>query len=122
MGARDIDGQAMNEAILDPDASQRRRPPIREPGADSEYAPIVAELRQLRVASQLSRYRGSAPRLPSREAISAGTRSDIRRSIRTLAAALPALELVAKGDVKIVMDQFTPAWKTERPRRMPRTR
>ena len=31
---------------------------------------IVAELRQLRAASQLSRYRGAAPRLPSREAIS----------------------------------------------------
>lgn len=66
----DIDEQAMNEAILDPHASQRRRSRAKEPGADSEYADIVAQLRQLRAASQLSRYRGAAPRLPSREAIS----------------------------------------------------
>ena len=60
----------MNEAILNPHASQRRRSRAEEPGADSEYAGIVAELRQLRAASQLSRYRGAPPRLPSREAIS----------------------------------------------------
>ena len=60
----------MNEAILNPHASQRRRSRAEESGADSEYAHIVAELRQLRAASQLSRYRGAAPRLPSREAIS----------------------------------------------------
>ena len=60
----------MNEVILNPQASQRRRSRAEEPGADSEYAGIVAELRQLRAASQLSRYRGPAPRLPSREAIS----------------------------------------------------
>ena len=60
----------MNEAILNPHASQRRRSHREESGADSEYAGIVAELRQLRAASQLSRYRGPAPRLPSREAIS----------------------------------------------------
>ena len=66
----DIDEQAMNEAILNPHASQRRRSHAEESGGDSEYAGIVAELRQLRAASQLSRYRGAAPRLPSREAIS----------------------------------------------------
>ena len=66
----DIDEQAMNEAILNPHASQRRRSHAEESGADSEYASIVAELRQLRAASQLSRYRGAAPSLPSREAIS----------------------------------------------------
>jgi serine O-acetyltransferase len=66
----DIDEQAMNEAILDPRASQRRRSHAEEPDPDSEYAGIVAELRQLRAASQLSRYRGAAPRLLSREAIS----------------------------------------------------
>jgi serine O-acetyltransferase len=60
----------MNEAILNPRASQRRRSRADESGADSEYAPIVAQLSQLRAASQLSRYRGTAPRLPSREAIS----------------------------------------------------
>jgi hypothetical protein len=65
-----IDEQAMNEAILNPRARQRRRSHREESGADSEYASIVAELRQLRAASQLSRYRGSAPSLPSREAIS----------------------------------------------------
>jgi serine O-acetyltransferase len=65
----DINEQAMNEAILNPQASQRRRFHAEDAGAGSEYAPIVAELRQLRAASQLSRYRGAAPRLPSREAI-----------------------------------------------------
>jgi len=60
----------MNEAILSPHASRRRRSRAERSGAESEYAPIVAELRQLRAASQLSRYRGAAPRLPSREAIS----------------------------------------------------
>ncbi len=60
----------MNEAILNPHASQRQGSHGEEPGADSEYEHIVAELRQLRAASQLSRYRGAAPRLPSREAIS----------------------------------------------------
>ena len=59
----------MNEAILNPHTRQRRRSHAEKPGADSEYAPIVTELRQLRAASQLSRYRGAAPRLPSREAI-----------------------------------------------------
>jgi len=59
----------MNEAILNPHASQRRRSRAEEPGVDSDYAPIVAELRRLRAAAQLSRYRGAAPRLPSREAI-----------------------------------------------------
>jgi serine O-acetyltransferase len=66
----DIDEQAMNEAILNPHASPHRRSQVRKLGADSEYAGIVAELRQLRADSQLSRYRGAAPRLPSREAIS----------------------------------------------------
>jgi serine O-acetyltransferase len=66
----DIDEQAMNEAILNPHASQRRRSYGEGRGADSEYANVVEELRQLRAASQLSRYRGAAPRLPSREAIS----------------------------------------------------
>jgi serine O-acetyltransferase len=65
----DIDEQAMNEAILNSHTSLRRRHRAQEPSADSEYAHIVAELRQLRAASQLSRYRGAAPRLPSREAI-----------------------------------------------------
>ncbi|MBV8795811.1 MAG: serine acetyltransferase [Hyphomicrobiales bacterium] len=36
---------------------------------DPEIADVVAQLRRLRAASQLSRYRGPAPRLPSREAI-----------------------------------------------------
>ena len=66
----DIDEQAMNEAILNPHASQRRRSYGEGRGADCEYANVVEELRQLRAASQLSRYRGAAPRLPSREAIS----------------------------------------------------
>ena len=57
------------EAILNLRANKRRSRDA-EAGADSEYAYVVAELRQLRAASQLSRYRGAAPRLPSREAIS----------------------------------------------------
>ena len=43
----DIDEQAMNGAILNPHASPRRRSYVEKPGADSEYAGIVAELRQL---------------------------------------------------------------------------
>jgi serine O-acetyltransferase len=101
----------MNEAILNPHARQRRRSHGEKPGADSEYAPIVAELRQLRAASQLSRYRRAAPRLPSREAIGdivgslisalyprhfgpAGLDArDADASVaRTLAEALPALK------------------------------
>jgi serine O-acetyltransferase len=101
----------MNEAILNAHASQRRRSRAEEFGADAEYAGIVAELRQLRAASQLSRYRGAAPRLPSREAISAIVESlvsalyprhfgppglDARDADgfvdRTLTNALPALE------------------------------
>ena len=58
----DIDEQAMNEAILNPHASQRRRSYREGRGADCEYANVVEELRQLRAASQLSRYRGAAPR------------------------------------------------------------
>ena len=42
-----------------------------EPAGDPEIASVVAELRRLRAASQSSRYRGPAPRLPSREAIAA---------------------------------------------------
>jgi serine O-acetyltransferase len=100
----------MNEAILNR-RSDNRRLPGQESSGDSEYAHIVGELRQLRAASQLSRYRGTAPRLPSREAI-----SDIVESLvaalyprhfgppgldardadafvaRTLAKALPALQ------------------------------
>jgi serine O-acetyltransferase len=101
----------MNEAIFNAQANRRRASQGEESGADSEYSSIVAALRQLRAASQLSRYRGAAPRLPSREAI-----SDIVESVisalyprhfgppgldardadafvaRTLAKALPALE------------------------------
>jgi serine O-acetyltransferase len=107
----DIDEQTMNEAVLNPHASRRRGSRAGESGAGSEYAAIVAELRQLRSASQLSRYRGAAPRLPSREAIGAIVESlvsalyprhfgppgldarDADRFVaRTLAAALPALE------------------------------
>jgi serine O-acetyltransferase len=106
----DVDEQAMNEAILNPHASQRRQSRAADSGADSEYAGIVAELRQLRAVSQLSRYRGAAPRLPSREAISEIVESlvsalyprhfgppglDARDAdafvARTLAKALPAL-------------------------------
>jgi serine O-acetyltransferase len=101
----------MNEAILNPHASRRRRSHREESGADSEYAGIVAELRQLRAASQLSRYRGAVPSLPSREAISEIVASlisalyprhfgppglDARDAdafvARTLAEALPALK------------------------------
>jgi serine O-acetyltransferase len=60
----------MNEAISNSRVNKVRTSQSEESGADSEYASIVAELRQLRAASQLSRYRGAAPRLPSREAIS----------------------------------------------------
>ena len=106
----DIDEQAMKEAILNPHASPRRGSRGETPGAESEYAGVVAELRQLRAASQLSRYRGAAPRLPSREAISEIVESlvsalyprhfgppgldarDADRFVaRTLATALPAL-------------------------------
>jgi serine O-acetyltransferase len=59
----------VNDAILNSHANKRRSRGD-EAGADSEYTSIVAELRQLRAASQLSRYRGAAPSLPSREAIS----------------------------------------------------
>jgi serine O-acetyltransferase len=98
------------EAILNLRANKRRSRDA-EAGADSEYAYIVAELRQLRAASQLSRYRGVAPRLPSREAISEIVGSlvsalyprhfgppalDARDAdafvARTLAGALPALK------------------------------
>jgi serine O-acetyltransferase len=66
----DIDEQAVSqEAILNRRADKRRSHG-EESSGDSEYAYVVAELRQLRAASQLSRYRGAAPRLPSREAIS----------------------------------------------------
>jgi serine O-acetyltransferase len=60
----------MNEAIFNSQANKRRASQGEASGADSEYSSIVAELRQLRAASQLSRYRRAAPRLPSREAIS----------------------------------------------------
>jgi serine O-acetyltransferase len=59
----------VNDAILNSQANKRRSRG-NEASADPEYTSIVAELRQLRAASQLSRYRGAAPRLPSREAIS----------------------------------------------------
>jgi serine O-acetyltransferase len=44
-------------------------PTAPEADGNPEIASVVAELRRLRAASQLSRYRGAAPRLPSREAI-----------------------------------------------------
>jgi serine O-acetyltransferase len=59
----------MNEAILNSHANKRRSRGD-DASVNSEYAGIVVELRQLRAASQLSRYRGVAPRLPSREGIS----------------------------------------------------
>jgi serine O-acetyltransferase len=59
----------MNEAIFNSEANKRQRSEDETASADSEYASIVAELRHLRAAAQLSRYRGPAPRLPSREAI-----------------------------------------------------
>jgi serine O-acetyltransferase len=43
--------------------------PERQADANLELDGIVAKLRQLRAASQLSRYRHAAPRLPSRETI-----------------------------------------------------
>ncbi len=105
-----MDEQAVNEAILNSHANKRRSRRV-EAGADSEYASVVAELRLLRAASQLSRYRGAAPRLPSREAISEIVGSlisalyprhfgppglDARDAdafvARTLAKALPALK------------------------------
>jgi serine O-acetyltransferase len=63
------------EAILNSRTSKRqsvdqRQSHTAERNLESEYAHVVAELHQLRAASQLSRYRGAAPRLPSREAIS----------------------------------------------------
>jgi hypothetical protein len=64
------DEQAMNEAIVNALGSRRQKSPGEEPGVHSAYAGIVVELRRLRAASQLSRYRGPAPRLPSREAVS----------------------------------------------------
>jgi serine O-acetyltransferase len=106
----DIDEQAMNEAILNRRADKRRSHG-EESSGDSDYAYVVAELRQLRAASQLSRYRGTAPPLPSREAISEIVGSlisalyprhfgppalDARDAdafvARTLAKALPALK------------------------------
>jgi serine O-acetyltransferase len=105
-----MDEQAVNEAILNSHANKRRSRRV-EAGADSEYASVAAELRQLRAASQLSRYRGAAPRLPSREAISEIVGSLISALyprhfgppaldawdadafvVRTLAKALPALK------------------------------
>jgi hypothetical protein len=107
----DIDEQAINqEAILNRRADKRRSH-REESSGDSEYAYVVAEFRQLRAASQPSRYRGAAPRLPSREAISGIVGSlisalyprhfgppglDARDAdafvARTLAKALPALK------------------------------
>jgi serine O-acetyltransferase len=66
----DIDVQAMNQEAIFNGRADKRRSHGDESSGDSEYAYVVAELRQLRAASQLSRYRGAAPRLPSRESIS----------------------------------------------------
>jgi serine O-acetyltransferase len=66
----DIDVQAMNQEAIFNGRADKRRSHGDESSGDSEYAYVVAELRQLRAVSQLSRYRGAAPRLPSREAIS----------------------------------------------------
>jgi serine O-acetyltransferase len=66
----DIDEQAMNQEAIFNRRPDKRRSHGEEFSGDSEYAHVVAELRQLRAASQLSRYRGAAPRLPSREGIS----------------------------------------------------
>jgi serine O-acetyltransferase len=101
----------MNEAIVNANASRPRGAQGEKSGAESDYASIVAELRQLRAASQLSRYRGAAPRLPSREAIGAIVESLVSALYprhfgpagleardadafveRTVARALPALE------------------------------
>src|ERR1700729_736663 len=60
----------MNQEAIFNRPADKRRSHGEESSGDSEYAYVVAELRQLRAASQLSRYRGPAPRLPSREAIS----------------------------------------------------
>jgi hypothetical protein len=57
----DIDEQDMNEAIRNPRANGHRRSHPEGSRADSEYAHIVAELRQLRAASQLSRYVAQRP-------------------------------------------------------------
>jgi serine O-acetyltransferase len=65
----DIDEQAMNQEAIFNRRADKRRSHGEESSGDSEYTYVVAELRQLRAASQLSRYRGAAPRLPSREAI-----------------------------------------------------
>lgn len=46
-------------------------PANRESETNPEIAGVLAELRRLRAASQSSRYRGAAPRLPSREALAA---------------------------------------------------
>src|ERR1700729_4518609 len=59
----------MNQEAIFNRPADKRRSHGEESSGDSEYAYVVAELRQLRAASQLSRYRGAAPRLPSREAI-----------------------------------------------------
>jgi len=48
----------LNAVVIDRDAA-----------GDPLVAGVAAQLRQLRAASQSSRYRGAAPRLPSREAI-----------------------------------------------------
>src|ERR1700729_1413279 len=101
----------MNQEAIFNRPADKRRSHGEESSGDSEYAYVVAELRQLRAASQLSRYRGPAPRLPSREAISdivgsliaalyprhfgppgLDARDADRFVARTLAAALPALE------------------------------
>ena len=113
----------MNDAILNSQANKRRSRGD-EASADPEYTSIVAELRQLRAASQLSRYRGAAPRLPSREAI-----SDIVGSLisalyprhfgppgldardadafvaRTLAKALPALQQQIELALALALEQ-----------------
>jgi serine O-acetyltransferase len=60
----------MNQEAIFNRRPDKRRSLEEGSNRDSEYAGIVAELRQLRATSQLSRYRGAAPRLPSREAIS----------------------------------------------------
>jgi serine O-acetyltransferase len=59
----------MNQQAIFNRRGEKRRSHGGECGGEFEYAGIVTELRQLRAASQLSRYRGTAPRLPSREAI-----------------------------------------------------
>jgi serine O-acetyltransferase len=66
----DIDEQAMNQEAIFNRRADKRRSHGEESSGNSEYAYVVAEFRKLRAASQLSRYRGAAPRLPSRVAIS----------------------------------------------------